>query len=88
VAYRDDPTIFGWELINEPRCPSDPSGETLKVWIFPTPAFSIFYEDFSKYGQCIQSWNLIVRPHCFLCFFFPPLVGMDWRNGKVCEEFG
>ena len=19
VAYRDDPTIFGWELINEPR---------------------------------------------------------------------
>lgn len=33
VAYRDDPTIFGWELINEPRCPSDPSGEILKAWI-------------------------------------------------------
>jgi len=31
--YRDDPTIFAWELANEPRCPSDPSGDTLVAWI-------------------------------------------------------
>ncbi|KAJ3670802.1 hypothetical protein LUZ60_008228 [Juncus effusus] len=33
VAYKDDPTIFSWELINEPRCQSDPSGATLQQWI-------------------------------------------------------
>ncbi|OWM78654.1 hypothetical protein CDL15_Pgr002825 [Punica granatum] len=33
VEYRDDPTIFGWELINEPRCMTDSSGDTLHDWI-------------------------------------------------------
>lgn len=33
VAYKDDPTIFAWELMNEPRCLSDPSGDTLQEWI-------------------------------------------------------
>lgn len=31
--YRDDPTILAWELANEPRCPSDPSGDTLQEWV-------------------------------------------------------
>ncbi|EPS69785.1 endo-beta-mannanase [Genlisea aurea] len=33
MAYRDDPTIMAWELMNEPRCPTDPSGITLHAWI-------------------------------------------------------
>ncbi|TVU28643.1 hypothetical protein EJB05_20168 [Eragrostis curvula] len=33
VAYKDDPTIFAWELMNEPRCQSDLSGKTLQGWI-------------------------------------------------------
>ncbi|XVF22234.1 hypothetical protein REPUB_Repub12eG0156000 [Reevesia pubescens] len=33
VAYKDDPTIFAWELMNEPRCPSDPSGAHLQKWL-------------------------------------------------------
>ncbi|XP_078439394.1 mannan endo-1,4-beta-mannosidase 7-like isoform X2 [Wolffia australiana] len=33
VTYRDDPTILAWELMNEPRCSSDPSGRTLQSWI-------------------------------------------------------
>ncbi|KAL9430472.1 hypothetical protein AB3S75_025793 [Citrus x aurantiifolia] len=33
VAYKDDPTIFAWELMNEPRCPTDPSGTLLQEWI-------------------------------------------------------
>ena len=33
VPYRDDPTIFAWELINEPRVPQDWSGDTLQSWI-------------------------------------------------------
>ncbi|XP_026457168.1 mannan endo-1,4-beta-mannosidase 6-like [Papaver somniferum] len=33
VTYKNDPTIFAWELMNEARCPSDPSGDTLQAWI-------------------------------------------------------
>ncbi|XP_073004216.1 putative mannan endo-1,4-beta-mannosidase 9 [Typha latifolia] len=33
VTYKDDPTIFSWELMNEPRCQSDLSGQTLQAWI-------------------------------------------------------
>ncbi|XP_062231099.1 putative mannan endo-1,4-beta-mannosidase 5 [Phragmites australis] len=33
VMYKDDPTIFAWELMNEPRCTSDPTGNKLQAWI-------------------------------------------------------
>ncbi|XP_038703310.1 mannan endo-1,4-beta-mannosidase 7-like [Tripterygium wilfordii] len=33
VAYKDDPTIMAWELINEPRCNSDLSGKSIQAWI-------------------------------------------------------
>lgn len=39
IAYKDDPTIFSWELINEPRCQTDPSGRTLQGWIKEMAAY-------------------------------------------------
>ncbi|XP_048533692.1 putative mannan endo-1,4-beta-mannosidase 9 [Triticum urartu] len=33
VAYKDEPTIFAWELMNEPRVPTDPSGKTMQAWV-------------------------------------------------------
>ncbi|GLU06428.1 hypothetical protein SLE2022_234650 [Rubroshorea leprosula] len=39
IEYRNDPTIFGWELMNEPRCMSDPFGDTLQDWIEEMSAF-------------------------------------------------
>ncbi|KAK7280679.1 hypothetical protein RJT34_25746 [Clitoria ternatea] len=33
VTYKDDPTIMAWELMNEIRCSSDQSGNTVQAWI-------------------------------------------------------
>ncbi|NCC51766.1 MAG: DUF5060 domain-containing protein [Spartobacteria bacterium] len=32
-AYKDDPTIFAWEIVNEPRCESDFTGRTIHNWL-------------------------------------------------------
>ncbi|KAJ8485860.1 hypothetical protein OPV22_018345 [Ensete ventricosum] len=39
VAYKDDPTIFAWELMNEPRCQSDWSGNSIQRWIAEMAAY-------------------------------------------------
>ncbi|RWW66598.1 hypothetical protein BHE74_00026023 [Ensete ventricosum] len=49
VAYKDDPTIMAWELINEPRCPSDPSGDTLQAW----------FEEMAAYVKSIDPMHLL-----------------------------
>lgn len=36
-AYKDDPTIFGWDLINEPRCFQ--CGDGLREWVSEMAAF-------------------------------------------------
>ncbi|XP_074373553.1 mannan endo-1,4-beta-mannosidase 5-like [Apium graveolens] len=33
TAYRDDSTIMAWELMNEPRCQVDYSGNTINGWV-------------------------------------------------------
>ncbi|XP_052198176.1 mannan endo-1,4-beta-mannosidase 7 [Diospyros lotus] len=39
VVYKNDPTIMAWELMNEPRCTSDPSGRTIQAWIAEMASF-------------------------------------------------
>ncbi|KAL3675707.1 hypothetical protein R1sor_025655 [Riccia sorocarpa] len=39
VRYMNDPTIFSWELVNEARCESDPSGNTMARWVEEMAAF-------------------------------------------------
>jgi mannan endo-1,4-beta-mannosidase len=38
-TYKEDPVIFGWELMNEPRNYDDSSGDTLQAWINEMSAF-------------------------------------------------
>nr|TKV99005.1 hypothetical protein SEVIR_8G010950v2 [Setaria viridis] len=48
-VYKYDPTILAWELINEPRCHSDPSGDTLQAWI----------EEMASYVKSIDPVHLL-----------------------------
>lgn len=49
VAYKDDPTIMIWELTNEARCGSDPSGDKLQQWI----------EEMSAYLKSIHNHQMV-----------------------------
>ncbi|KAH9621075.1 hypothetical protein KSS87_004535 [Heliosperma pusillum] len=49
IEYREDPMILAWELINEPRCASDPSGDTLQDWI----------KEMSEYIKAIDKKHLV-----------------------------
>ncbi|CAD5164860.1 unnamed protein product [Musa acuminata subsp. malaccensis] len=49
TEYRDDPTIFAWELMNEPQCTSDASGDTLQEWI----------EEMAEYVKRIDKKHLL-----------------------------
>ncbi|PKI35596.1 hypothetical protein CRG98_044050 [Punica granatum] len=39
VAYKDGPTIFAWELMNEPRCQDDISGKWVQDWAAEMAAY-------------------------------------------------
>jgi mannan endo-1,4-beta-mannosidase len=49
VKYMDDPTIMTWELTNEARCESDPSGKTLFNWT----------KEMSEYVKSIDNKHLV-----------------------------
>ncbi|KAK8923535.1 Mannan endo-1,4-beta-mannosidase 1 [Platanthera zijinensis] len=60
TLYKDDPTIFAWELINEPRCSSDLSGNTVQWEPISSPTIRS-QESISQLcipiqinGKCIQ----------------------------------
>ncbi|KAG8653372.1 hypothetical protein MANES_05G006400v8 [Manihot esculenta] len=48
VTYQEDPTIFAWELMNEPRC-SDFSGTQIQDWI----------KEMASYVKSIDSSHLL-----------------------------
>lgn len=49
IQYKNDPTIFAWELINEPRMENDKSGIKVLSWI----------EEIAEYVQLIDPNHLV-----------------------------
>ncbi|KAL0332913.1 UNVERIFIED_CONTAM: Mannan endo-1,4-beta-mannosidase 7 [Sesamum calycinum] len=70
IFYKNDPTIMAWELMNEPRCTSDPSGRTIQAWIMEMASYvksidrnhllEIGLEGF--YGQSSSNWRTNLNP--------------------------
>lgn len=73
-AYKDDPTIFAWELANEPRCPSDPTGDTLNDWII----------EMSAYVKSLDPHHMVTTG---LEGFYCKDNGPWWRNGSQGTDF-
>lgn len=73
LSYADDPTILAWEIANEPRCPSDPSGtQLLTDWL----------TEMSAYIRSIAPNQLIAAGD--EGFFNHQLAGNDWLfNGSL-----
>jgi mannan endo-1,4-beta-mannosidase len=51
IAYKDDPTILGWELANEARCASDP-GATQGI-------LAAWYQEMATYLKSLDSNHLV-----------------------------
>ncbi|KAF8708660.1 hypothetical protein HU200_030040 [Digitaria exilis] len=73
VAYRDDPTILAWELMNEPRCDADPTGAMVQAWVeemapyvkfidgnkhLVTPGLEGFYGDGTHESKDLNPWSI------------------------------
>ena len=49
LEYRDDPAIFAWELINEPRVQGDATGDILQEWI----------EEMASYAKTLDQRHML-----------------------------
>lgn len=72
VAYRDDPAILGWELMNEPRCDAEPTGKLVQAWVeemapyvkridaahLLTPGLEGFYGDGAHESRALNPWAI------------------------------
>ncbi|ADL52789.1 X2-like carbohydrate binding domain-containing protein [Clostridium cellulovorans] len=49
IKYKDDPTIFSWELANEPRCGTDTTGDTVVNWS----------KEMSEYVKTVDPYHMV-----------------------------
>ncbi|MCO5561257.1 hypothetical protein L7F22_014878 [Adiantum nelumboides] len=77
VSYKDDATIFSWELMNEPRCLSDRSGDTLQAWI----------EEMAPYVKSIDP-NHLLQVGLEGFYGTPSSIRVDANPNSYCQQLG
>lgn len=61
IPYNQDPTIFAWELINEPRASSDSTGETLHNWLVEMSQFVNDLDPYHMIGTGEEGWYIMPK---------------------------
>ncbi len=86
IAYKDDPTIFAWELVNEPRCETCQNGE-IYAWI----------KEMSQFVRSLDTKHLVgigdegfLRENGNADIFYNGHYGVDWEQnlGIGAVDFG
>lgn len=78
IPYNQDPTIFAWELINEPRAPSDPSGAMLHDWIVEMSEFINQLDPNHMIGTGEEGWYVMPLARATARGTLPD--GTIWQN--------
>jgi endo-1,4-beta-mannosidase len=71
IRYADDPTIMAWELINEPRARSDPSGNILHNWIAEMSSYLAGVAPHQLIGTGEEGWYIMSQD---------AVKGIEWQT--------
>ena len=74
-VYKDDPTIFAWQLMNEPRCKTDTTGVTIRNWIFEMAAWVKAADTNHMVSTGEEGWTDA-----------QPWEGTRWHTNNACPD--
>ena len=86
IVYKDDPTIFAWELVNEPRCETCQNGE-IAAWISEMSQFVRSFDTRHLVGIGDEGF---LREDGNTDIFCNGYYGVDWEQNLGIEniDFG
>jgi hypothetical protein len=78
IRYGEDPTIFAWELINEPRASSDVTGATLHQWLVEMSEVVDGLDSNHMIGTGEEGWYIMPKASADIRARLPD--GTVWQN--------
>ncbi|GBF97528.1 mannan endo-1,4-beta-mannosidase-like [Raphidocelis subcapitata] len=78
VAYRDDPTIFAWDIVNEARCEGDTTYRKLTKWLDVTAAYVKTLDKKHPVTAGLEGFFGPSTPQLLDCNPYNQTHGVDW----------